>query len=473
MPTLIRHSRCLPWQVVERIVLLPVAPACPVLRSGFRAAVTFLYRFADFELDGRSRELRQRGRALPVAQQPLRILATLVAAPGALVTRDELRARVWGPGIHVDFDRAINKAIAQLRQLLDDDASRPRFIETLPGRGYRFMAGVVRVTASREIDDRAREAFLKGRHFWNRRTPDDLRRSVTYFRQAIETDPEYAPSWAGLANAYVMIGIFGLQPPDEIFPPARAAAARALALDATLAEAHTVAAEIQKLYEWDWIASERSFLKAIELDGDYPVAHHWYAQLLSILGRHDEARREIETASRCDPLSPVIAAFRSYVACEARHYDTAVATARDALELDSHAPLTHYMLGRAYDRRGDAAQALTAFETAARLAGWLPAVQAALAFVCARSGGRERAAAILDDLRERQHDQYVSPVDLAQVHLGLGDSDGAIGLLEEAHRTRAVRTVVIGDPFFSELGHDGRYRRLLDRMRLPFQEARG
>jgi DNA-binding winged helix-turn-helix (wHTH) protein len=107
---------------------------------GTERAVTFLYTFADFELDDRSRELRKRGRALPVAQQPLRMLIVLVAAPGALVTRDELRARIWGPGIHVDFDRAINKAIAHLRQVLGDDASRPRFIETLPGRGHRVAS---------------------------------------------------------------------------------------------------------------------------------------------------------------------------------------------------------------------------------------------------------------------------------------------------------------------------------------------
>jgi predicted Zn-dependent protease len=168
-------------------------------------------------------------------------------------------------------------------------------------------------------------------------------------------------------------------------------------------------------------------------------------------------------------LSPVIAAFRSYVACEARRYATAVAAAREALELDGYAPLTHYMLGRAYTKIGDAPQALTALETATRLAGWFPNVQAALAFTCARSGDRERAAAILDELRQRQHDQYVSPVDLAQVHLGLGHTGEAVGQLEEAHGTRAVRTVIIGDPFFSELGHDDRYRRLLDRMGLPFQ----
>jgi tetratricopeptide (TPR) repeat protein len=321
-----------------------------------------------------------------------------------------------------------------------------------------------------ELGRGAREAFLKARHFWNRRTPDDVQRSVSYFRQAIEADPGYAPSWAGLANAYLMIGILGLEAPEAVFRPARLAVSRALALDESLAEAHTVAAEIQKLHEWDWATSERSFLKAIALDPDYPVAHHWYAQLLSILGRHDEALREIAVASQCDPLSPVIAAFRSYAACEARRYDAAVTAAREALELDGYAPLTHYILGRAYAKRGDAAQALTALETAAGLGGRLPAIQAALAFPCARTGQRERAAAILGDLRRRQHDPYVSPIDLAHIYLGLGDTEAAIGQLEEAYRTRAVRTLVIGDPFFSELGHDERYRRLLERMGLPLQD---
>ena len=139
-----------------------------------------IFRFADFELDGRSSELRKRGRRLRVQQQPLQILAMLVAAPGDVVTRDELRERIWGTSTHVDFDRGINKAITHLRQLLDDDASRPRFIETLPKRGYRFVADVTRLASRRQIKDDAKEAYLKARHFWNKRTPDDLKRSIEY-----------------------------------------------------------------------------------------------------------------------------------------------------------------------------------------------------------------------------------------------------------------------------------------------------
>ena len=431
--------------------------------------MTGIFRFADFELDGRSCELRKRGRRLRVQQQPLHILAMLVAAPGDVVTRDELRERIWGTSTHVDFDRAINKAITHLRQVLDDDASRPRFIETLPKRGYRFVAEVTRLASRRQIKDDAKEAYLKARHFWNKRTPDDLERSIEYFHRAIERDPDYPLAWTGLADAHTMTGIFGLRSPDEVFPPAKAAAERALALDESLAEGHTVLAEIQKLYEWNWDAAERSYRRAIELDPGYSVAHHWYAQLLSMLGRHDEAHTEIEAARRCDPLSPAIAAFVSYAAFEARRYEVAVAAARDALELDANAPLTHYLLGRAYAKVGDMANAIAALEKGISLAGWFPVMEGVLGYVHARAGARPQAEAVLSTLLRRQLTQYVSPIDLAYVCLGLGDVDGTMAQLEEGYRSRAIRTVVIGDPFFSELGSDPRYLDLMARLHLPIQ----
>lgn len=431
--------------------------------------MTGIFRFADFELDGRSRELRKRGRRLRAQQQPLQILTMLVAAPGDVVTREELRERVWGKSTHVDFDRGINKAINRLRQLLGDDQARPRFIETLPKRGYRFVAEVTQLGSRRQIKDEAKEAYLKARHFWNKRTPDDLKRSIEYFHRAIERDPDYPLAWTGLADAHLVIGILGLQPPSEVFPPAKAAAERALALDESLAEGHTILAEIQKLYEWNWEAAERSYRRAIELDPGYSVAHHWYAQLLSILARHDEAHIEMEAARRCDPLSPTIAAFFSYAAFEARRYEAAVAAAHDALELDANAPLTHYMLGRAYAKLGDTANAIAALEKGIRLAGWFPAMEAALGYVNARSGARSQAEQILAALRRRQLTQYVPPIDVAHVCLGLGDVDGVMAQLEEGYRSRAIRMVIVGDPFFSELASDARYRDLMTRLRLPIR----
>ena len=309
----------------------------------------------------------------------------------------------------------------------------------------RFAPSKRRVAA---IRDEAKEAYLKARHFWNKRTPEDLKRSIDYFHRAIERDPDYPLAWTGLADAHIMIGIFGLQQPGEVFPPAKAAAERALALDESIAEGHTVFAEIQKLYEWNWDAAERSYRRALELDPGYSVAHHWYGQLLSILGRHDEAHGEIEAARRCDPLSPTIASFFSYTAFEAGRYEAAVATAQDALELDANAPLTYYMLGRAYAKLGDAANAIVALEKAIDLAGWLPFIEATLGYVHARAGARSQAEQILASLQRRQRTRYVSPIESAHVCLGLGDADATIAQLEEGYRTRAVRMVIVGDPVF-------------------------
>ena len=431
--------------------------------------VTGIFRFADFELDARSRELRKRGRRLHLPQQPLQILTILVAAPGDVVTREELRERIWGTGTHVDFDRGINKAITRLRQLLGDDQARPRFIETLPRRGYRFVANVTRLASRRQIKDEAKEAYLKARLFWNKRTPEDLKRSIEYFHRAIERDADYPLAWTGLADAYLVIGIFGLQPPIDVFPQAKAAAERALMLDESVSEGHTVLGEIQKLYEWNWETAERSYRRALELDPGYSVAHHWYGQLLSILGRHEEAHLEMEAARRSDPLSPTIAAFVSYAAFEAGRYEAAVAAAHDALELDANAPLTYYMLGRAYAKVGDMGNALAALEKGTHLAGWLPVLEATLGYVYARAGARTQAEQILESMRRRRLTQYVSPVDVAHIFLGLGDADGVMMQLEEAYHTRAVRMVIAGDPFFAELEPDARYRDLMARLRLPIR----
>jgi len=143
-----------------------------------------------------------------------------------------------------------------------------------------------------------------------------------------------------------MLGLFGLEPPEEVFVPANEAAQRALSLDDSLSEARTVLAEVQKLYEWDWDTAERSYLRAIELDQNDPVAHQRYAQLLWTLGRHDEAHKQIDLARRCDPVSPIVAAFVSFVPLEAGRVERAVVAAREALQLDANAPITHFM-GRA------------------------------------------------------------------------------------------------------------------------------
>ena len=159
--------------------------------------MTGIFRFADFELDARSRELRKRGRRLRVQHQPLQILTLLVAADGDVVTREELRERVWGASTHVDFDRGINKAITRLRQLLGDDQARPRFIETLPKLGYRFVESVTRLASRRQIRDDAKEAVPQGHTLLDKCTPEDLNaasRTFTARSSAIRTIRWHGPA---------------------------------------------------------------------------------------------------------------------------------------------------------------------------------------------------------------------------------------------------------------------------------------
>lgn len=353
---------------------------------------TSIFTFGDFQLDGRSRELRKRGRSLRLQRQPFEVLLLLVAADGDVVTREELRGAVWSRDTHVDFDRGINKAVNRLRQLLGDRVARPRFIETLPTSGYRFLAAVTRASSrARIVSPDVREAILKARHFWAKRTAHDTTRSVDYFRLAIERDAECAPAWAGLAEAHVMMGILGLQSPQQAFPAAKAAAEKALTLDDGAVEAYTALADVYKLYEWDWDRAERAYRRAIELDPGYAGAHHWYAQLLAVLARHEEALSEIDAARRCDPVAVPVSAFVSYVWLEARHYRRAIDAALAAVELDSGAPLPYFFLGRAHAKLREHRKAIAALTNAARLGGNMALFDANLGYAYARAGQRAKA----------------------------------------------------------------------------------
>ena len=427
------------------------------------------FTFGDFQLDCRVPELKKRGRTIRIPQQPIQILSLLIAAQGQIVTREELRAAVWAQDTHVDFDRGINKAINRLRQVLGDRSERPRFIETVPRRGYRFVAAVTQVSApARVISPEVRETLLKARHFRGKQTVQALARSVDYFRQTIERDPEYADAWGGLAETYVMLGIFGLKPPNDAFPAARSAAERALALDGSSAQALTVLADVRKFYEWDWAGAEDAYRRAIAIDPHFALAHHWYAQLLAMLARHDEAFAEIEAARRCDPVSPIINAFFSYILLEARQYDRAVAAGLSAVEFEPTSPLPHFLLGRAYAKIGEFVLAIEALSEAVRIAGSVPRFEGSLGYAYARAGRRAEAESILDRFTHGPLAPVISPIERGMISLGLGDTEAALRGLEEAYDAH-LPALAAGDPFFSELAPSHHYRELMARLRLPVQ----
>ena len=435
-----------------------------MIRSDPLAAI---FAFENFELDWPLRELRKRGKRLRAPQQTLHALALLVNAEGRVVTREELRGALWPGGTFVDFDRAINKAINQLRQLLGDDVERPQFIQTVPRCGYRFLAPVARKPFLPTQNPQVSEPLLKARFFWNKRTGEGVARSVEYFRQVIEQDATCVDAWAGLAQARATLGVFGLQPPHEAFRSAKAAAERALALNDAAAEAHIALGDVYRFYEWDWRAAEASYRRAIALVPEHAAAHQFYAMLLSILARHEEALAEIEMARQCDPLSVPVNATICYVWCEARQPERAVAAALRALELDSNAPLTHMLLGRGYMLVGERRKAIASLTTATRLSPHGPIAKANLGYAYARNGLPDKARRMLDDITRRPSVPYVSPIDVALVLIGLGEADAALTALEDGFQSRAARMLAVTDPFFAELSPEPRYQRLLQDLRLP------
>jgi DNA-binding winged helix-turn-helix (wHTH) protein len=432
-----------------------------------------IVRFGSFVVDRASGDIRHLGNRVHIREQPLRLLLALVDHAGRIVTREQLRHCLWPDDVFVDFDRAINKAVSELRRVLGDSAGTPRYIETLSKRGYRFVFPVVGSASSDILEQSpipqsdAHVACVTGRYLWNRRTVRDLHASIGHFEHALAVDERYAPAHAGLADAYALLGIWGLQPPETAFGTARRAAARALELNPNLAEGQTAFAEVLKDYEWSWHAAERRYQHAISLRPDYGTARQFYAQLLVSLGRHGEAALQIESAKRVDPVSPAINTNAPYIYLAGRQYARALQEALHAVELEPYSPLGHWQLGRAYLFSNHLELAVAALERATALAGALPMWEAELCFARARAGDRSGAMRLLAGLLERSQREYVSPYDLAVACAGVGDQAATLDHLERAFDGRVMRILGLGDPEFDDVRRTPRFARLLRRLALP------
>ena len=431
------------------------------------------FRFGVYELDVEAGELRKGRSRIRLREQPFRLLLTLIEHAGLVVTREQIRQRLWPDGTFVEFDRAINKAVSELRDVLGDSASAPRFVETLSKRGYRFVCSVERTPPrtlpGKEGDPQsdAHVACTIGRYLWNRRTVADLGSSIRYFDLGIEAESRCAIAHAGLADANLVLGIWGLKSPDTAFDLARRAAIRALELDPNLADAHTSLAEVFKDYDWNWALAERHFRHALALKPGYATAHQWYAQLLVTLGRYPEAVWHIEQARRADPVSPAINAYLPSVYLAGRQHERALREARRAVSLEPYSPLAHWQLGRAYLFSDQAQHAVAALNRAAALAASATMWDAELCFAYARAGDRAAAMRLLSALVDRAQHDYVSPYDLAVAFSGIGDRASALDYLEQAVDQRVMRIIGVGDPEFDDLRADPRFTRLTARLCLP------
>ena len=603
-------------------------------------------RFSGFELDLQSGELRRDGAPLKLQPQPAKVLTLLVSRPGEVVGRDELAEKVWGAETFVDFERGLNFAIRQIRTALGDDADHPRYLETIPKRGYRFIAalepattppatagtagprfptgswvvlaivalavtaflvwshvassapdrpivlavlpfddlspqsedylvdslteemiaqltrvspglkviartsamqylhtrksareigqelgadyilensirhenGRLRITAqlvrttdqthlwaenydremrdllplesevtadiAREIhvklmppvaaslptnlgavDPEAHQLYLKGRYYFNQRSPQGLRSSVEYFAQALAKDPTYAAPYAGMADAYNLIAFYGFDPSMNAVSQAKIAADKALQLDDSMAAAHAAVAYTDFMWQQDWPAAEREFQRAVELDDNYVPAHQWFALLLAGTGRLDEALRQMEMAQQLDPLSPSAHAGLGYIYYFARRYDQAAQQASVALQLNPNFMVGHAVLGWAYIQEKKYPEAILELQAATRLSGGVPVYRCALARAYALSGNGQEARRILaelDRIAAAQPRGFGSS--LAALYLTLGDVDRALHWLEETAPGDIQANWLRVDPAFDSLRGNPRFEAVLGRI---------
>jgi tetratricopeptide (TPR) repeat protein len=315
------------------------------------------------------------------------------------------------------------------------------------------------------VNTQSLEAYLKGSFFLNQGM-GSLDKSIEYFSEAIQLDPANAQAYSGISQSYLLLGIFGLRPSREVYPKARAAARKAIEIDATSADAHGVLAEIAKGFDWDWAAAESEYKRALELNPSSFLTHAWYADYLSMMERHDEAIAELGRSHDLDPVSVVNEAFFGFLYYRARRYDEAIAVCRKTLELAPNYPNANWFMALALEKEGRVPEAIASLQSAVSHSR-APLFKALLGHAYGLAGERAKALSILAEIEVLSKQQYVSPLDFAIVYTGLGDREMAFQWLETAYSQRVARIQELNEPHFDSLRGDPRFDDLLRRIGIP------
>jgi TolB-like protein/Flp pilus assembly protein TadD len=311
-------------------------------------------------------------------------------------------------------------------------------------------------------------SYLKGRHFWNKRTEDSLLKAIEYFEEAITFDPDYAQAYSGLADCYGMMGDYSYAPPAEGYSKARDMAKRALELDSNSAEAHAILALVKTIHELDRDGAEEEFIKAIDLDPDYSTAHHWYALHLMLWRRFDEAIQEIQLACNLDPLSLVISRNISQVLMYARRYDEAIRALQRTMEMNPEFSSVHFTLGQIYLYQGMYEEAIKEFALELETPhSSTPETDSYPAIAYARLGETGKAREILSGLKQKFEKSYTSPFMIAIIHVALGEIDEAFRWLYKNFEVHDhLITYVEVEPTLDPVRGDPRYVDLLGKLGL-------
>jgi serine/threonine protein kinase/Tfp pilus assembly protein PilF len=323
-----------------------------------------------------------------------------------------------------------------------------------------------RIEKKQTENTEAYQLYLKGRFYWNKRRLDDMMIALNYFKQAIEIDPDYALAYAGLASAYVLIPQYGSSQEDW-YTNAQNAAMKALRIDSTLAEAHTVLGEIAQDHHYDWEGAEKHFRLAIELDPGYPTAHQWYSCTLYFLNRFDEALSEANRALELDPLSIVINMNLGDVYYAMRQYDKSMEQYKNTLALDHSFPWAHSGMANIYEVQGRFEEAISEYNKAKSLGDSVPYTIAPFGWIYAKLGRKADALRVLNEFLQLVQHRVPISYGIALTYYELGEKDKAFEWFEKSYEDRENWLVVLGyDPLWDDLRTDPRCIALLKKMGL-------
>ena len=362
--------------------------------------------------------------------------------------------QLWGE----QYNRKMSNLVTVQEEIANDIFGRLR--PKLDGEEKKYIAK--RQTQNPE----AYQLYLQGLYYWNKWTEADFRRATDYFSQAVQKDPSYALSYAGLADTYSQLGDSGYLAPSEAWPKARTAAVQALEIDDSLAEAHTSLGLVKEHFEWDWAGAEKEFKRAIQLNPNLATAHLWYGDLLSNTGKLEEGLRETKRAKELDPLSLIINTNLGWQYFVNKDNEAAVEQLHRTLELDPKFSPARRLLEQAYAEMGKPDEAVAERERLLSLSGG-PELAATIEEDYRKSGYKGVLQSWLDGLTEVSKHSYVSPYSIAEAYARLGKKDQAYTWLEKAfaeHDSGMVSVAV--DPIFKEMRGETRFRELVKRMNL-------
>jgi TolB-like protein/Tfp pilus assembly protein PilF len=458
---------------IESLAVLPLANLSGDASQEYfadgmtEALITDLSRIRALRVISRTSVMRYKGTTKPVPEIARELNVEAVVEGSVQWSGDRVRVTAQLIGAPTDthlwaesYDRDLRDVLA-----LQDDVARAIASQI---KVKLTPQEQVRLASAHRANPEAHEAYLKGRYYWNKRSRGEVKKSLEYFQRAIEIDPTYPLAYAGIADAYSVLGDKADVAPSEAWPKARAASLKALEIDETLGEAHASLALVKLNYDLDWVGAEREFKRAIELSSNYASAHQWYGIYLSAMGRSEEAISEEKRAHELDPLSLIMYRAAGTVFHNAHRYDEEIEVYRKALEMDPNFQPVLDGLVQAHEEQGMIEEAIAEFRQLRTLTGDWPPLTARLASIYARAGRRGEALKLLDELKAQSPRRYVSASNIAMVYTALGDKGQAIAWLERAYVERSPHLYLLKvRPWMDPLRDDPRFQDLVRRVGLP------